>query len=157
VAVQATRIHLTEESKMAQAKQGDRVQIHYTGRLPDGTVFDSSRERDPIEFEAGGAELIPGVSHAVVGMSVGEERTVTVPPAEGYGERNEQMVQEVPRDALPENVNVGEPLRAQAGEQEIQVWVKELGDEKAVIDGNHPLAGHTLEFDVELVAVVAEA
>ena len=142
---------------MAQVKQGDRVQIHYTGRLPDGTVFDSSREREPLEFEAGSPELIPGVSLAVVGMSAGEERTVTVPPAEGYGDRNEEMVQEVPRDVLPENVQVGDPLRAQAGEQEIQVWVKELGEETALVDGNHPLAGHTLEFDVELVAVVAEA
>ncbi len=142
---------------MAQAKQGDRVQIHYTGRFPDGTVFDSSREREPLEFEAGSEELIPGVSNAVIGMSEGEQRTVTVPPAEGYGDRRDEMVQEVPRDALPEGVQVGDPLQAQAEDHQVQVWVKELTDETAVIDGNHPLAGQILEFDVELMAVIAEA
>jgi peptidylprolyl isomerase len=148
-------LSLTEETAMAQVKQGDRVKIHYTGRFPDGTVFDSSREREPLEFEAGSAELIPGVSNAVVGMSEGEQRTVSVPPVEGYGERDEQMVQEVPCADLPEGVTVGDALRAQAGDQEFQVWVKELDDEKAVIDGNHPLAGHTLEFELEVVEVVA--
>jgi len=138
---------------MATAKQGDRVQIHYTGRLPDGRVFDSSRERDPLEFEAGSRDVIPGISHAVVGMQEGQERTVTVAPEDGFGPRNEAMVQEVPRTALPEDVSVGEPLRAKAGDQEVQVWVAELGDERAVIDGNHPLAGQTLEFDLELVSV----
>lgn len=140
---------------MAKAKQGDRVQIHYTGRFADGDVFDSSRERDPLEFEAGSDELIRGVSMAVVGMKEGEQRTVTVPPEEGYGPRDEELLQKVPRDVLPEEVNVGDPLRAEAENQEIQVWVRELTDEYGVIDANHPLAGHTLEFELELVAVVA--
>jgi peptidylprolyl isomerase len=138
---------------MAQAKQGDLVRIHYTGRLTDGTVFDSSREREPLEFHAGGTELIPGVSHAVVGMTVGETRTVEVPPAEGYGDRREDLMQQVPRDALPPEVKVGEPLSAQAGDQVINVWVTELGEEHAVVDANHPLAGKTLEFELELVAI----
>jgi peptidylprolyl isomerase len=139
---------------MATAKLKDRVRIHYTGRLPDGRVFDTSRERDPLEFEAGSGEVIPGISHAVVGMQAGESRTVTVAPEDAFGPRREEMVQEVPRSALPAEVSVGDPLRAQAGEQEVQVWVAELGEENAVIDGNHPLAGHTLEFEVELVDVV---
>ena len=140
---------------MAQAKQGDRVQVHYTGRLVDGNVFDSSREREPLEFQAGSDELIPGVSNAVVGMSEGDQRTVTVPPEEGYGPRNEEMVQQVPRDVLPAEVEVGDPLRAEAEDQQIEVWVRELTDEHATIDANHPLAGQTLEFDLELVAVLA--
>ena len=139
---------------MATAKLKDRVRIHYTGRLPDGRVFDTSRERDPLEFEAGSGEVIPGISHAVVGMQAGESRTVTVAPEDAFGPRREEMVQEVPRSALPAEVSVGDPLRAQAGEQEVQVWVAELGEENAIIDGNHPLAGHTLEFEVELVDVV---
>ena len=139
---------------MATAKLKDRVRIHYTGRLPDGRVFDTSRERDPLEFEAGSGEVIPGISHAVVGMQAGESRTVTVAPEDAFGPRREEMIQEVPRSALPAEVSVGDPLRAQAGEQEVQVWVAELGEENAIIDGNHPLAGHTLEFEVELVDVV---
>jgi FKBP-type peptidyl-prolyl cis-trans isomerase 2 len=139
---------------MATAKQGDRVKIHYTGRLQDGRVFDTSRERDPLEFEAGSQDVIPGISHAVVGMDEGVERTITVAPEDAFGPRNEAMVQEVPRSALPEDVSVGDPLSAKSGEQEVRVFVAELDEEKAVIDGNHPLAGHTLEFDVELVAVV---
>jgi peptidylprolyl isomerase len=142
---------------MATAKQGDRVSIHYTGRLTDGRVFDSNREGDPLEFEAGSAEVIPGISQAVVGMEEGQERTITVAPEDAFGPRNEAMVQEVPRSALPEDVNVGEPLRAKSGDQEVQVWVAAIDDEKAVIDGNHPLAGQTLEFDVAVVKVAAAA
>jgi FKBP-type peptidyl-prolyl cis-trans isomerase 2 len=140
---------------MATAKPGDQVKVHYTGRLTDGTVFDSSREREPIEFEVGGDGLIAGFSKGVEGMAVGEQATVTVEPEEGYGPRHEEMVREVPRDALPEGVNVGDPLRAQTEHGEIQVWIKDLGEETALIDGNHPLAGQTLEFDIELVEIVA--
>jgi len=139
---------------MAQVKQGDQVKVHYTGRLTDGTVFDSSREREPLEFEVGAEGLIPGFSNGVVGMDVGEEKSVTIEPAEGYGERHEEMVREVPRDALPEGVKQGDPLSAQTEHGQIQVWVKELDDEKAIIDGNHPLAGQTLVFDIEMMEIV---
>lgn len=140
---------------MATVKPNDRVRIHYTGRTQSGQVFDTSRDRDPLEFEAGSREVIQGISHAVVGMQEGQQRTITVAPEDAFGPRREEMVQEVPRSALPAEVKVGDPLRAQSGEQEIQVWVAELGDEIAIIDGNHPLAGHTLEFDLELVTVSA--
>ena len=140
---------------MARAQEGDLVKIHYTGRFPDGTVFDTSEGKEPLEFEAGGSQLIPGVSRAIVGMEEGDKRTVTVPPEEGFGPHRPEMVQEVPREALPEDVSVGDPLQAQAGEQTLQVWVTELGEETAVVDGNHPLAGKTLEFDLELVSVQA--
>jgi peptidylprolyl isomerase len=140
---------------MATVKPQDRVRIHYTGRTQDGQVFDTSRDRDPLEFAAGSREVIPGISHAVVGMQEGQQRTITVAPEDAFGPRRDEMVQEVPRGALPPEVKVGDPLRAQSGEQEIQVWVAELSDETAIVDGNHPLAGHTLEFDLELVSVTA--
>jgi peptidylprolyl isomerase len=141
---------------MSTAKLKDRVRIHYTGRTQDGQVFDTSREREPLEFEAGSPEVIPGISHAVVGMQEGQERTITVAPEDAFGPRREEMIQEVPRSALPPEVQVGDPLSAQSGDQQVRVWVAELDAERAVIDGNHPLAGQTLEFDLELVAVVAE-
>lgn len=138
---------------MARAKQGDEVTIHYTGRFPEGEVFDSTEGRDPFRFEAGSEAVIRGVSHGVIGMEEGQERTITVPPEEGYGPRREELTQEVPRGALPDEVDVGDQLRAESDGQEIHVWVKALDDEKAVIDANHPLAGRTLEFDLKLVAI----
>jgi len=138
---------------MTHAKQGDLVKIHFTGRLEDGTVFDTSDGKEPLEFEAGSSQLISGVSLAVIGMQEGEERTVTVPPEEGYGPRWPELEREVPVNALPENVEVGDPLQAQTPDGMIYVWVKKIADEKAVVDGNHPLAGKTLEFDLKLLAV----
>jgi len=140
---------------MAQAQKGDQVKVHYTGRLTDGTVFDSSREREPLAFEVGGEGLIAGFSNGVVGMEVGQQITVSIEPDDGYGPRHEEMVREVPLDALPDDVQVGDPLRAQTDYGEVQVWIKELGEEAAVIDGNHPLAGQTLEFDIELLEIEA--
>ncbi|KMY66301.1 peptidylprolyl isomerase [Desulfocarbo indianensis] len=139
---------------MPQAKQGDKVQIHYTGKFPDGTVFDSSQGGQPLEFTAGGADLIPGVSQAVVGMAPGETKTVEIAPADGYGQRQEGMEQKVAREMLPPQVKEGDPLQAQAGDQTIVVWVKELGEQEAVLDANHPLAGKTLVFDLEMVSII---
>jgi peptidylprolyl isomerase len=141
---------------MTTAKLNDRVRIHYTGRLQDGRVFDSSRDRDPLEFEAGSPDVIAGISFAVVGMQEGQERTISIAPEDAFGPRQEEMVQQVPRNALPEETKVGDVLRATAGDQEVQVVVAELDDTHAVIDGNHPLAGQTVEFDLELLAVVSE-
>jgi peptidylprolyl isomerase len=141
---------------MTRAKQGDMVSIHYTGRLQDGNVFDTSEGREPLEFEAGSEQLISGISLAVVGMQEGEERTVTVPPEEGYGSHRSELEREVPVDALPENVKVGDQLQAETPDGTIFVWVKEIVDEMATVDGNHPLAGKTLEFDLKLVTVGAE-
>ncbi len=138
---------------MTRAKQGDLVQIHFTGRLQDGSVFDTSEGKEPLEFEAGSSQLIRGVSLAVVGMHEGEERTVTVPPEEGYGPRRPELEREVPVKALPEKVEVGDPLQAQTPDGMIYVWVKKIAGDTAVVDGNHPLAGKTLEFDLKLVTV----
>jgi peptidylprolyl isomerase len=137
----------------ASVQQGDLVDLHYEGRLEDGTVFDSSAGREPLQFTAGSRQLIEGVSQAVLGMSRGEKRTVVVPPEKGYGERNPALQQAVARDQVPGSVNVGDELRATVGDRDIPVWVSALTDGEVVIDANHPLAGKTLVFDLEVVAV----
>ncbi len=138
---------------MGATKLGDRVQIHYTGRLEDGTVFDSSQGRDPLEFTAGGNEVIPGVDKAVLGMQAGESKTVEVSAEDAYGVRTPGLEQRVPRKLLPEKVQIGDRLQAKVGEKVILVWVAELEEESALIDANHPLAGQSLVFDIELVSV----
>ena len=140
---------------MAKSKEGDRVQIHYTGKFDDGTVFDTSRDRAPLEFQAGGNEIIPGVSQAVIGMEPGETKTVEIPPEKGFGQRVDTQVQRVEKKFLPEDVTVGSALQAQNEEtgEPFTVWVVELDDDTAVLDANHPLAGRDLVFDIELVAI----
>jgi peptidylprolyl isomerase len=133
---------------------GDKVRIHYRGTLKeDGTEFDNSAGRDPLEFTAGGPELIAGVSHAVIGMDVGEKKTVEVPPNLGYGDRREDMKIQVPREQLPDGVQVGAVLGVQTPGGEFQATLVELAEETAVLDGNHFLAGKTLVFDLEVVGV----
>jgi peptidylprolyl isomerase len=145
-----------KERAMPQAKEGDKVQVHYTGKFEDGSVFDSSQEGQPLEFTAGSTELIPGVSKAVIGMAPGEAKSVEIPPEEGYGQRQDGMEQTVARNLLPQEAKIGDALQAQAGDQTIVVWVKELGDEEAILDANHPLAGKTLIFDLEMVGIAEE-
>ena len=134
---------------------GDRVRIHYTGRLEDGTVFDSSEGGPPLEFVAGVEQVIPGLDRAILEMDEGESRTVTVPPDQAYGPREPALAQRVDRAQLPPDVSEGAALRAVVGDQEAILWVTELTDDSAVIDANHPLAGETLVFDVELVGIQA--
>ncbi len=141
---------------MSHAKAGDTVKIHYTGTLDDGTQFDSSAGRDPLEFELGAGQVIPGFDQAVEGMSVGESKSVAIPADQAYGEHHPQMVQEVPRTALPPDlepeVGMGLSARNQDG-SEIQLTVTEVSEDKITVDGNHPLAGKVLNFDLELVSI----
>jgi len=142
---------------MAQAKSGDTVRIHYTGTLDDGTQFDSSTGRDPLEIALGGGQVIPGFDNAVDGMSVGDSKTVTVPPGEAYGERHEQLVQQVPRSALPEDIEpaVGMQLQSQSPDGQIMnLVVVQVEDESITLDANHPLSGQALTFAIELVEIV---
>ena len=118
---------------MGVTKLGNRVKIHYTGRLEDGTIFDSSRDRDPLEFTAGGSEVIPGVAQAVVGMQPGESKTVEVSAEDGFEPRKPGLEQRVPRSILPEEAQVGERLQAKVGKKAIMVWVTEIGEEFAVL------------------------
>lgn len=140
---------------MAQAQQGNTVQIHYTGRLSDGTVFDSSSGRDPLEFTLGEGQVIPGFEQAVLGMSSGEQQTVTIPAAEAYGQSKDELVFDVPREQFPPDIDpqVGQRLQMQQGGQVAVVVVKGVGDESVTLDANHPLAGQDLTFDLELVEV----
>jgi len=135
------------------AKNGDTVKVHYTGKLEDGTVFDSSADREPIEFEVGSSELIPGIAEGVVGMAAGEERTLNIPPERGYGDRDEDLQDVVDRKQIPPEAKVGDQLMAQSGEMQFPVWVRELTDDTATMDRNHPLAGVTLVFEVAMVSI----
>jgi peptidylprolyl isomerase len=141
---------------MAAARTGDTVRVHYTGRLEDGEVFDSSRGRDPLEFTLGGGQVIAGFDDAVTGMEPGDEKTVTIPAAQAYGPRREEMTGEVPRAQFPPNIapRVGQQLQMQQGGQSFVVTVREVTDEAVLLDANHPLAGKDLTFELELVEVV---
>lgn len=141
---------------MSQAKAGDTVKIHYTGTLDDGTQFDSSAGREPLEFELGSGQVIPGFEKAVEGMAVGDEKDVSIAPEDAYGPRHDQMIQEVPKSALPDNLTpeVGMGLQAQGQDgQVINLTVTEVGEESITVDGNHPLAGKSLNFKLELVEI----
>ena len=141
---------------MATAEKGMKVKIHYTGKYEDGTVFDSSREREPLEFTIGDESTIRGFEEAVTGMSPGETKDITLAPEKAFGEYHEQMVQKVERKDLPEDVEleVGIVLEVTSPEgQTYMVRVAEMDDESVTLDGNHPLAGEILSFDIELVEV----
>ena len=141
---------------MSQAKSGDTVKIHYTGTLDDGTQFDSSAGRDPLQFTVGSGQVIPGFDQAVEGMAVGDKKTVNIEPEQAYGPRHEQMIQEVPKSALPDGLEpeVGMGLQAQGPDgRALQLTVTAVGDDTITVDGNHPLAGKALNFDIELVHI----
>ncbi|MBK1706123.1 FKBP-type peptidyl-prolyl cis-trans isomerase [Halochromatium glycolicum] len=141
---------------MSEAKTGDTVKVHYTGTLTDGTQFDSSRGQEPLEFTLGQNQMIGGFEEAVVGMSQGENKTVTIPSTEAYGERNESMVQQVPRSAIPPEIELapGLMLQAQGPDGEtLRFTVADFDDESVTVDGNHPLAGRDLVFELELVEI----
>jgi len=141
---------------MAIAKQGDNVSVHYTGTLADGTQFDSSQGREPLSFEVGSSQIIPGFSQAIDGMAVGESKTVVVSSDQAYGDFNPEMVQEVPRANFPDDLELSEGLALSANGPDGQVLnftVVSFDDEKARLDGNHPLAGKDLTFILELVSI----
>ena len=141
---------------MPKAKKGDTVKVHYTGKLTDGTVFDSSRDKEPMEFQLGQGQLIPGFEQAVTGMKPGDAKTVNIPPDEAYGQRREELTQKVPRQQLPADIEIEVGQRFQAGEQEghpMIVEVSEIGESEITLDANHPLAGKDLAFDIELLEI----
>ncbi|GAA0893363.1 peptidylprolyl isomerase [Fulvivirga kasyanovii] len=141
---------------MSEAKKGDRVKVHYTGKLNDGSVFDSSVNREPLEFELGAGMMIAGFDKAVTGMKVGDTKTANIPSDEAYGERNDEMVVEVPKAQLPADLKpeVGQQLAMQQPNgQSIPVVVTKVEADTIEIDANHPLAGKDLVFDIELVEI----
>lgn len=145
---------------MTEVKSGDTVRIHYTGKLTDGTEFDSSADGKPLEFEVGAGQIIPGLEKEVEGMNVGDKETVTIPATEAYGQRDDAQVQVMPRSAIPEGIELAVGARLQASTkdgQQVLLTVVALDDENVTVDANHPLAGHDLVFDIEVVEVVAAA
>jgi peptidylprolyl isomerase len=141
---------------MPQAKQGDTVKVHYTGKLDDGTVFDSSQEREPLEFTIGTGTIIPGFEQAVIGMSPGESKTEVIPPDRAYGPYLEEMVLQIERQQLPAELDpeVGQQLQLQHPTGEvIPVIITDVSSSTVTLDANHPLAGEDLTFDIQLVAI----
>lgn len=142
---------------MTQAKQGDAVRVHYTGRLDDGEVFSTSVGQVPLEFTIGDGRILPGFEQAVVGMSPGESRTVAIPADQAYGPYDEEMVLEVDRSQIPAHIEpeVGDELRIRRQDGEtFAVSVIAVSESSVTLDANHPLAGKDLTFDIQLVEIV---
>lgn len=142
---------------MAQAQIGDTVKLHYAGKLQDGTEFDSSMNREPLEFKIGDWQLIPGFENAVIGMAPGETKTATIESSEAYGPRREDMVVEVQRQQLPADLEleVGQHLnmRDQEGES-LLVKITNVTEDTVTLDANHPLAGQDLIFEIQLLEIL---
>ncbi|MFN2343776.1 MAG: peptidylprolyl isomerase [Desulfonatronovibrio sp.] len=139
---------------MSKAEDGNKVKVHYTGKLNDGTVFDTSQEREPLEFTVGQGQVIPGFEEAVRGMETGESKSVTIGCDQAYGQRREDMILDVPKDKFPDEIpqDVGQQIMLRHPEgQEFPAFIVEVKDESITLDANHPLAGEDLNFEIELV------
>ncbi len=142
---------------MSKAKQGDTVRVHYTGKLRDGTVFDSSQQRGPLELTLGAGQVITGFERALEGMAPGESKSVQVPVDEAYGQRQKEKVLDFDRSTLPADVQpqIGQQVQLQAqGGQSLPAVVTNVSESKVTVDANHPLAGSDLLFELELVEIV---
>jgi FKBP-type peptidyl-prolyl cis-trans isomerase 2 len=142
---------------MNQVKKGDKVRVHYHGRLNNGQTFDKSEGREPLEFEVGSGMVIMGFDEGVKGMVVGDKKTINIPFDQAYGPRNPDMVIEMPKDRFPKDMEleVGMPLGMSDGQgQQFEVTITEIKDDSVILDANHPLAGQDLIFDLELVEIV---
>lgn len=136
--------------------KGDKVRVHYTGTLADGTVFDSSRERDPLEFTLGSGMLIPGFEQAVIGLGQGESVTVEIDPEDGYGPYDPELVFTVAKAQVPSHIPLkeGTPLQLSNEQGQMDVLITEVGPEEITLDANHPLAGKILTFAIEVVEIL---
>lgn len=141
---------------MQQAKSGDTVHVHYTGTLDDGSIFDSSKDREPLEFKIGGGQVIPGFENGVEGMSIDETKTIHIPCAEAYGELREDLIGVVPKDQFPPEITpeVGMPLQIpQPNGMPLMVTITKISENDVTLDANHPLAGKDLNFELTLVKI----
>jgi peptidylprolyl isomerase len=141
---------------MQAVKNGDTVRVHYHGRLTDGTTFDSSEGRDPLEFQVGAGMVIKGFDNGVVDMKVGDKRTLNIPVEEAYGAKNDELIMEFPKENIPADLNPQVGMDLQMSNPEGQVFpvkVAAIGSEFITLDANHPLAGEALVFDIELVEI----
>ena len=138
---------------------GDTIRVHYTGKLTDGTQFDSSEGRDPLEFHVGSGMVIPGFDNGVIGMEIGETRVLTIPAKDAYGEKSEDMTVAIPREEFGKDftANVGEQLLIQLGDgNQIPVTIVQIDEKTVTLDANHHLAGKDLIFTITLVEIVTE-
>jgi len=141
---------------MAQAKTGDNVKVHYTGKLQEGEVFDSSQGKAPLEFRIGDGKVIAGFEQGVLGMEVGDKKQISISPEEGYGVRNEELVAVIEKTLLPTDIDTSVGQQLQVKQQDgtaIKLLVTAETEDNVTLDANHPLAGKTLLFDVELVEI----
>lgn len=142
---------------MTQATEGDTVQIHYTGKLPDGTVVSTSQGKQPVQFTIGEGKVIPGLEKAIVGMAQGESKSVEIPAAQGFGPRRQDLVVQVDRSQVPDSTpaSVGQrlPIQLRTQGKPVQAVVIDVSEDRLTLDANHPLAGKNLNFDVELIKV----
>jgi peptidylprolyl isomerase len=135
-------------------EKGKIVSVHYTGRLTDNTTFDSSVGKDPLKFQIGSGQIIPGFENAIIGKQVGDKVTVNIPAEQAYGDVREDLIVKVSKDQMPGEVQVGQSLQAQAENgQSVNVVVTEITESHVTVDGNHPLSGRELVFDIEVVGV----
>ncbi len=144
---------------MTQAKSGDSVKVHYTGKLADGTQFDTSESQEPLEFTVGAGEVIPGFEQAVVGMTPGESKTATIAAGDAYGDYDDELVMEVERAQFPPNITPEVGLRLQLRQPDGESFaaiVTEVADDTVTLDANHPLAGQDLTFEIRLVEISGE-
>ena len=142
---------------MQSVKSGDKVRVHYHGRLTNGETFDKSEGREPLEFEVGAGMVIKGFDDGVTGMSVGDKKTITIPFNEAYGPKNPEMIIDMPKNRFPKDMEleVGMALAMSDGQgQQFEVIVTQIKEDSVVLDANHPLAGKDLIFDLELVEIV---
>lgn len=142
---------------MTNAKDGDTVRVHYTGSFPDGTVFDTSEGKDPLEFTIGAGDVIPGFDSAVVGMTEGDNKEIHVPMADAYGPHHEELVLIIERDQLPMESDPVEGMMLQAhlrDGQTVMVQVTDVTDDSITLDANHPLAGRDLMFQITLMEII---
>lgn len=141
---------------MSKVEEGHTVKVHYTGTLDDGTVFDTSREREPLEFTLGNGQLIPGFEKAVIGMEAGETTEVSIASEDAYGERREDLELDVSKSDLPDDIDPQVGMQLQMQQQDgnaIPVQITEVKDESVTLDANHPLAGQDLNFEIELIEI----
>jgi peptidylprolyl isomerase len=135
--------------------KGNTVDVHYTGKLTTGEVFDSSEGKEPLKFQVGSGQIIPGFEEGLMGKKVGDKITVNIQPENAYGQVREDLFVKVPLDKMPGEVQVGQSLQAVGDDNRpVQVIIKEVNEDHVVIDGNHPLAGKELVFDIEVVSIV---
>lgn len=143
---------------MAEVKAGDTVHLHYTGTLLDGSTFDSSEGRDPLQFIVGSGQIIPGLDVAIPGMKVGDKKIVKIDADDAYGQTNPEMRQAVPREGIPADIplEVGTQLQMQTPDgQAMPVTIVEVDEATITLDANHALAGKDLQFDIELMKIDA--